>query len=74
MFLACGAALENMRIALRYLGREVEIAILPDGTRSQLAARVQVGVARHATLTEARFFTAIPHRNASPYSSQAASL
>lgn len=62
MFLACGAALENVRIALRHLGRNVEIAILPDPARPRLVARVRVGTRRAATLTESRFFTAIPLR------------
>ena len=62
MFLACGAALENVRIALRHLGRNVEIAILPDHARPKLVARVRVGTPRAATLTEARFFTALPQR------------
>lgn len=62
MFLACGAALENVRIALRHLGWEADIAILPDRARPQLVARVRVGPPRPATLTEARFFTAIPQR------------
>jgi hypothetical protein len=62
MFLACGAALENVRIALRHLGREADIAILPDRARPQLVARVRAGPPRPATLAEARFFTAIPLR------------
>jgi nitroreductase len=62
LFLACGAALENVRIALRHLGRDVDIAILPDRARPQLVARVRAGSPRPATLTEARFFTALPKR------------
>ena len=62
MFLACGAALENVRIALRHLGRNVEITVLPDHARPNFVARVRVGTARPATLTEARFFTALPLR------------
>ena len=65
MYLACGAALENVRIALRHLGREPEIAILPDPSRRRLVARVRVGAPRPVTRTEARFFTAIPQRRSS---------
>jgi len=62
MFLACGAALENVRIALRHLGRDVEIELLPDSARPRFVARVRLGRPRGAALTEARFFTAIPLR------------
>lgn len=62
MLLACGAALENARLALRHLGRDADIAVLPEPARPWLVARVRVGLPRPATLTEARFFTAIPQR------------
>jgi nitroreductase len=62
MFLACGAALENVRIAVRHLGREVEIDVLPDSARPRLVARLRLGQSRGPTHTEARFFTAIPLR------------
>ena len=62
MLLACGAALENVRIALRHLGRQVDITVLPDPARPHYVARVRVGPRRPATLAEARFFTAIPQR------------
>jgi nitroreductase len=62
MFVACGGALENVRITLRHLGREVEIALLPDPARPHFVARVRVGPRRHPTHAEARFFTAIPQR------------
>jgi nitroreductase len=62
MFMACGAALENVRIALRHLGREVEIDVSPEHARPHLIARVRLGAPRGPTHTEARFFTAIPLR------------
>jgi nitroreductase len=62
MYMACGAALENVRLTLRHLGRKPEIAILPDPGRPQLVARVRVGPPTPVTHTEARFFTAIPVR------------
>lgn len=60
--MACGAALENVRLTLRHLGREPDMAILPDPGRPQLVARVRVGPPSPVTHTEARFFTAIPLR------------
>jgi nitroreductase len=65
LYLACGAALENMRITLRHLGREPDVALLPDPARPQLVARVRAGAVRHPTLADARFFTAIPQRRSS---------
>lgn len=62
MLVACGGALENVRIALRHLGREVEMAVLPDPARPHFVARVRAGPRRPATLAEARFFTAILQR------------
>jgi nitroreductase len=65
MYLACGAALANMRITVRHLGREADIAILPDRSRPHFVARLRVGGVRHPTLSDSRFFTAIPQRRSS---------
>lgn len=65
LYLSCGAALENIRLALRHLGRDPEIAILPSCAHPQLVARVRVGALRHPTLADSRFFTAIPQRRSS---------
>jgi nitroreductase len=65
MFLACGAALENVRIALRHMGREVDLTILPDRARPHFVARIRLGEHRHQTASEARYFAAIPRRRSS---------
>jgi nitroreductase len=62
LYLACGAALANMRVTIRHLGREADIAILPDRARPHFVARVRVGAVRHPTLADSRYFTAIPQR------------
>lgn len=41
--ISCGAALENMRIALRAMGREALVRVLPDPDRPALLATVRLG-------------------------------
>lgn len=62
LYLACGAALENVRLTVRHFGHEADITILPDTVRPQLVARIRLGLPRPASLTESRLFTAIPQR------------
>ena len=61
--LSCGAALANVELALRMLGRSVEVSVLPDPARPQLVAelRVAVGCAELGE-TEAGLYQAIFRR------------
>ncbi|MEV0173598.1 hypothetical protein AB0I00_21075 [Streptomyces sp. NPDC050803] len=61
--IACGAALFNVRIAVRHLGFRPAVTLLPDSRDSGFLA--QVGYAAHAPATadEARLARAIPLRH-----------
>lgn len=65
IFLACGAALENARLAVRNAGFEAEISILPDRTRPAFVASIRVGTIRRSTASDRQLFAAIPHRRSS---------
>lgn len=45
MLISCGAALMNVRLALRVLGREPQVRVLPDPDRPALLATVRTGAA-----------------------------
>lgn len=60
--LACGAALFNMRIALRAIAREPVVDLLPDPARTELLATLLVGEQRAATVVERRLAASIPER------------
>ena len=49
--LSCGAALANLELAVRALGRAVKVAVLPVASRPRLVARLRVGA--HADVDEA---------------------
>lgn len=65
IFLACGAALENIRLAIRNARFEADITVLPDRTRPGFVASARVGGARRPTVSERQLFAAIPHRRSS---------
>ena len=64
-YLACGAALENIRLTVRHLGHEADIVLLPDQARPHFVARIRLGAPCATTLSDSRFFTAIPLRGSS---------
>ncbi|MBO3749889.1 hypothetical protein J5X84_27735 [Streptosporangiaceae bacterium NEAU-GS5] len=43
LVISCGAALFNLRLAVRRLGREPEVSLLPDPDRPAVLARVRLG-------------------------------
>jgi nitroreductase len=65
VFLACGAALENIRLTVRSSGFDADIAVLPDRTRPTLVATIAVGRSHRPSATDSQLFAAIPHRRSS---------
>jgi hypothetical protein len=62
MVIACGAALFNLRIAIRRFGYTGEVTLLPDPGQGDLLARVRLGAPWEATLEESALFDALPRR------------
>ena len=64
LVMSCGAALYNLRLALRHFGERSEVAVLPAGTDSDLLARLEL-TGRPATrdLELEAQFAAIPNRH-----------
>jgi nitroreductase len=60
--IACGAALFNLRLALRRLGVRPLVTILPDRERPTLLAVVRAGGAKPATPEQMRLLRAVPLR------------
>ena len=65
MFLACGAAVENIRLSIRHARFEADVSLLPDRTRPGFIALARVGRPRRPSLMDARLCAAIPHRRSS---------
>jgi hypothetical protein len=63
MLISCGAALFGLRLAVRSLGYQPIVELLPDPARLRLLARVQLGVVAPMTEAERRMLEAIPHRH-----------
>lgn len=63
MLISCGAALFGLRLAVRSLGYQPIVELLPDPARLRLLARVQLGAAAPVTEAERRMLEAIPHRH-----------
>ena len=61
--LSCGAALFNLRLALRAGGRNGDVRLLPDRSRPLLLAAVRVGQGRPATPLELGLHRAIHRRH-----------
>ena len=60
--ISCGAALFGLRLAVRSLGRQPVVELLPEpGTHS--LARVRLGPAAPMTAEERKLLTAVPHRH-----------
>jgi nitroreductase len=60
--LSCGAAVLNARLAVRELGRDCEVSLLPDPDRPELLARITVTGERAATPEELALVQAVPRR------------
>jgi hypothetical protein len=63
VILSCGAALLNMRLALRHFGRRDDVQLLPDPEDPSIVARIRAG--RHAAETprDRELFYAIERRH-----------
>ncbi len=62
MFISCGAALFNVRVALRYLGLVPEVRVLPDPDLPNVIARVTWRERVPAAEYEKQLFAEIPRR------------
>jgi hypothetical protein len=60
--MSCGAALGQLRLAIRHFGRTDVVDLLPDARHADLLARVTFGAARLPNGEEERFFHAILKR------------
>jgi hypothetical protein len=60
--MSCGAALFNLRVALRHFGYEAPFSTFPDATKHDLLARVSFGTEKAATPEEHALFQAIVKR------------
>lgn len=69
MIISCGAALQNIRIALRHWGFGAKVEILPHASSPDVLARVQVGGPRSSSRMNELLFAAIPQRrtNRAPF-------
>jgi hypothetical protein len=65
--IACGAALFNLRLALRAQDRTPIVEVCPHPATPTLIARVRIGGHRPATPEERELFAAIPHRHTNRY-------
>ncbi|MFR9777055.1 Acg family FMN-binding oxidoreductase [Micromonospora sp. MS34] len=72
MLVSVGAALFNLRVAVRAHGRQPVVALMPDPARPELVARVQLGPDEAPTPSVAALAGAIPlrHTNRRPYQDQ----
>lgn len=63
LVVSCGAALFNLRLALRKLGYDADVRLLPDSENPRLMARVDVAEAEPADADERRSFAAMLRRH-----------
>jgi hypothetical protein len=63
LVLSCGAALYNLRLALRKLGRNSKLRLLPDAADARVLASIEVIDGMPPTSTEQRLVAAIPRRH-----------
>jgi len=63
MLISCGAALYGLRLAVRSLGYQPTVTLLPDPAQLRLLARVAIGDALPANALERRMLAAVPHRH-----------
>jgi hypothetical protein len=62
LLISCGAALMNMRLALRALGHESQVRVLPDPDRPALLATVRLGAAVAVDEDARLLYAEIEHR------------
>lgn len=69
MIISCGAALQNIRIALRYWGFAAKVDLLPHASTPDVLARVRVGGRRLPSKLNDLLFNAIRarHTNRAPF-------
>jgi hypothetical protein len=63
MLISCGAALFGLRLAIRALGYQPLVSVLPEPERADLLATVRLGVREPVTDSERRLIEALPHRH-----------
>jgi nitroreductase len=63
MLISCGAALFGLRLAVRSLGYQPVVELLPEPSSLRLLARVSPGAARPMTAVEREMLRALPHRH-----------
>jgi hypothetical protein len=63
MLISCGAALFGLRLAIRSLGYQPIVELLPDPARLRLLARVRLSGGTPLSDTERRMLEAVPHRH-----------
>ncbi len=71
-YLACGAALLNLRVAAAAGGRQAHVTLSPDPDSPLLVARVELSEGHQATAQDLELCAAIPerHSNREPYSNE----
>jgi hypothetical protein len=74
LMISCGAALYNLRLAIRVTGHDLVVWLLPGGSGPLVLASVEIVTARtkRPTVTEQELYEAIPrrHTNRWPYDSR----
>jgi len=63
MLISCGAALFGLRLAVRSLGYQPVVDLLPVPKRLRLLAMVRLGAAQQMTVRERQLLEALPHRH-----------
>jgi hypothetical protein len=63
MLISCGAALFGLRLAIRALGYQPVVSLLPEPERPSLLASVRLGIREPATSRERAMIDALPHRH-----------
>ena len=63
MLISCGAALFGLRLAVRSLGFQPVVDLLPDRSQLRLMARVSIGAAAPMNAFERQLLAAVPHRH-----------
>jgi hypothetical protein len=63
MLISCGAALFGLRLAVRSLGYQPVVDVMPDRSRLRLLARVSLGARAPMNGLERQLLAAVPHRH-----------
>jgi len=63
LVMSCGAALFQLRVAMRYFGREPIVAVLPSYDEPDVLAVVKLGAERERTVEDELLFRAMPERH-----------